>query len=98
MHWGPYSQLGIVESWALSDDDAQWSREGIDWVADGEGFKRQYVNLNKTFNPIRFQPQIRADLAKRAGFKYVIFTRKHHDGFCMWNTKETKYRNTAKDC
>ncbi|CDQ38393.1 alpha-L-fucosidase [Virgibacillus salexigens] len=98
MHWGPYSQLGIVESWALSDDDAEWSREGIDWVADGEEFKRQYVNLNKTFNPIRFQPQIWADLAKRAGFKYVIFTTKHHDGFCMWDTKETNYRITAKDC
>ena len=31
MHWGPYSQLGVVESWALSDGDADWSRGGIDW-------------------------------------------------------------------
>ena len=35
MHWGPYSQLGVVESWALSDADAGWSRTGIDWEADG---------------------------------------------------------------
>ena len=42
MHWGPYSQLGVVESWALSDADAGWSRTGIDWEADGRSFKEQY--------------------------------------------------------
>ena len=42
MHWGPYSQLGIVESWALSDADAEWSRKGIDWEASGKEFKEQY--------------------------------------------------------
>lgn len=31
MHWGPYSQLGLVESWALSDKDGDWSRDDIDW-------------------------------------------------------------------
>lgn len=50
MHWGPYSQLGIVESWALSDADADWSRDGIDWDVDSEELKRQYFDLNKTFN------------------------------------------------
>ncbi|WP_240510069.1 alpha-L-fucosidase [Virgibacillus profundi] len=97
MHWGPYSQLGLVESWALSDKDADWSREGIDWEDDGEEFKRQYFDLNKTFNPIRFQPEVWADLAKEGGFKYLIFTTKHHDGFSMWNTNETDYRVTGSD-
>lgn len=94
MHWGPYSQLGVVESWALSDEDAEWSREGIDWETDGEEFKRQYFGLNKTFNPVRFQPEVWADLAEEGGFKYLIFTTKHHDGFCMWDTKTTAYRVT----
>nr|WP_026680036.1 alpha-L-fucosidase [Priestia megaterium] len=98
MHWGPYSQLGIVESWALSDEDAEWSREGIDWEANSQELKRQYMDLNRTFNPIRFQPHVWADLAKKAGFKYVIFTTKHHDGFSMWDTRETNYRITADDC
>lgn len=98
MHWGAYSQLGIVESWALSDDDADWSRHQIDWVDDGEEFKRQYFNLNKTFNPIRFQPEVWADLAAEGGFKYLIFTTKHHDGFCMWDTHQTDYSVTGKDC
>ncbi|ASN04180.1 alpha-L-fucosidase [Virgibacillus necropolis] len=98
MHWGPYSQLGVVESWALSDGDAEWSREGIDWEEDGEELKRQYFNLNKTFNPIRFQPEVWADLAAKGGFKYLIFTTKHHDGFSMWNTKETDYSITGSEC
>lgn len=98
MHWGPYSQIGLVESWALSDKDADWSRHDVDWTDDGEEFKREYFDLNKTFNPIRFQPEVWADLAADCGFKYLIFTTKHHDGFCMWDTHTTDYRVTGKDC
>lgn len=98
IHWGPYSQLGIVESWALDDEDVQWSRRDIDWTQDGQEFKKQYFGLNKTFNPIRFQPDIWADIAKQDGFKYLIFTTKHHDGFCMWDTSLTDYKITSQDC
>ena len=98
MHWGAYSQLGIVESWALSDADAEWSRGGIDWNVSAEEFKKQYFDLNKSFNPVRFQPYKWAEMAKEAGFKYLIFTTKHHDGFCMWDTKYTDYKVTGKDC
>lgn len=97
IHWGPYSQLGIEASWPLSDEDADWSRELIDWEKDSEAFKRQYFGLNQTFNPIRFQPEVWAELAKEGGFKYVIFTTKHHDGFCMWDTRTTDYRITGTD-
>ncbi|TYP79227.1 alpha-L-fucosidase [Paenibacillus methanolicus] len=95
MHWGPYSQLGLVESWALSDEDGDWSRNDIDWTDDMEDFKRQYFDLNKTFNPIRFQPDAWAKAAAEGGFKYLIFTTKHHDGFCMWDTHTTDYRITG---
>ena len=98
MHWGPYSQLGIVESWALSDGDADWSRDGIDWEVTGEDFKKEYFGLNKTFHPIRFEPEKWADLAKEAGMKYLLFTTKHHDGFCMWDTAYSDYKITAPDC
>ena len=78
MHWGPYSQLGVVESWALSDADAGWSRTDIDWEADGRSFKEQYFGLNKTFNPIRFDPEKWAETAAEAGIRYLVFTTKHH--------------------
>ncbi|MEF9959133.1 MAG: alpha-L-fucosidase [Niameybacter sp.] len=98
MHWGHYSQLGLVESWAMSDHDAEWSRRGVDWDVTGKEFKEQYRNLNKTFNPVRFQPDEWAALAKEGGFKYLIFTTKHHDGFCMWDTQYSDYKVTAPDC
>ena len=98
MHWGAYCQIGIVESWALSDGDGNWSRDQIDWTDDMDEFKQQYFDLNKTFNPIRFKPDDWAKAAKDAGFKYFIFTTKHHDGFCMWDTKYTDYKVTAEDC
>ncbi len=98
VHWGPYSQLGLVESWALSDEDADWSRRGVDWGVDGETFKKQYWALNRTFNPVRFEPEKWAALAKEGGFRYLVFTTKHHDGFCMWDTRLSAYRITAPDC
>lgn len=98
MHWGAYSQLGLVESWALSDHDAEWSRRGVDWEVTSEEFKAQYRGLNKTFNPIRFNPEEWADLAEEGGFKYLVFTTKHHDGFCMWDTKYSDYKITDEDC
>lgn len=97
MHWAPVSQLGIVESWALSDGDADWSRTDIDWT-DSATFKEQYRQAHKTFNPVRFRPDKMALLAKECGFKYLLFTTKHHDGFCMYDTKTTDYKITNPDC
>lgn len=98
MHWGPHSLLGMYESWGLSDEDAHWSRKPVDWTNDGEEFKRQYFDLNKAFYPLRFQPEVWAELASESGFKYLLFTTKHHDGFCMWDTRTTDYRVTGEDC
>jgi len=47
--------------------------------------------LPKTFNPKKFDPEDWAILAKLAGMKYVVFTTKHHSGFCMWDTKTTGF-------
>ena len=98
IHWGIYCQLGIVASWALSDKDADWSRHQVNWTDDREKFKEQYYALNKSFNPIRFQPEEWAQTAKDCGFKYLILTTKHHDGFCLWDTKYSDYKVTAPDC
>ncbi len=98
LHFGMYSQLGICESWPLVDQDASWSRKAVDWEPDPEIFKAQYRNLNRSFNPLRFQPEQWAAFAKDAGFRYVVFTTKHHDGFCMFDTRYTDYKVTDPDC
>ena len=95
MHWGPYSQWGIVESWSICSEDEPWCRRKNPNYDD---YKRQYVALKNTFNPIRFNPDKWARAAKEAGMRYVVFTTKHHDGFCMFDTKTTNYKITDKDC
>ncbi len=98
MHYSPSTTLGVCESWPLSDGDAYWSREGLDWTEDMEEFKQQYIDCNKTFNPVKFRPDRWAKIAKDCGFKYLLFTTKHHDGFCMYDTKTTDYRITDPSC
>jgi len=98
MHFGLYSQAGIVESWPLSDADAYWSRTDIERDVATNGFKDAYYGLNRSFNPVRFRPDAWAEEAANDGFKYVIFTTKHHDGFCLYDSKYTEYKTTNKDC
>ena len=98
IHWGPCSQIGIDSSWALSDGDAHWSRKGMDWEPDPVAFRAQYHDMAKCFNPIRFNPDKWADFALENGFKYLLFTTKHHDGFCLFDTKYTDYKITGEDC
>ena len=54
----------------------------------------EYEELYKSFNPINYDPEKWVLLAKEAGMKYICFTAKHHDGFCMWDTKYTDYKIT----
>ena len=98
MHYGPYSQIGMDASWSLSDEDASWSRKNVDWESDSAAYRKQYTELYKTFNPLRFQPDKWADFAAENGFRYLIFTTKHHDGFCMFDSAYTDYKITAEDC
>ena len=100
MHWGPYSQWGIVESWSICPEDLGWAtgarKKGI---ADNyNDYLKAYENLKTTFNPTKFNPEKWAAAAKEAGMKYMVFTTKHHDGFCMFDSKFTDYKITDKDC
>lgn len=95
MHWGPYSQWGVVESWTLCSEDEPWCRRTIPNYVE---YKKAYEALPKTFNPVKFDPAIWAAAAKRAGMRYVVFTAKHHDGFSMFDTKQTDYGITGPDC
>lgn len=95
MHWGPYSQWGVVESWSICPEDEGWTQRKGPYGADYNTYKKAYENLQTTFNPINFHPEKWVSAAKQAGMKYVVFTTKHHDGFCMFDTKQTDYRITG---
>lgn len=96
MHWGLYAEAGIVESWQLSEED-EWAREPRAWRDDIKELQRDYWELNKVFNPVNFNPNEWAKKCKEAGFKYLIFTTKHHDGFNMYDTKFSDYKITGSE-
>jgi alpha-L-fucosidase len=95
MHWGPYSQWGVVESWSICAEDEGWCRRSL---ADYVEYKRRYEDLKRTFDPVNFDPAGWARAARDAGMKYVVFTAKHHDGFCMFDSKYTDYKITSPGC
>jgi alpha-L-fucosidase len=87
IHWGLYSVPGIVESWNLCNEDWVVRPEGSTY----EGYKQWYWGLSKEFNPTGFNPSQWVDASRKAGMKYVIFTTKHHDGFCMYDSRYTDF-------
>jgi alpha-L-fucosidase len=95
MHWGTYSIWGIVESWSLCPEDEGWCERKKGNYQNYAEYKKDYENLGAQFNPVKFDPARWAAAAKDAGIKYVIFTTKHHDGFSMFDTKQTDYKITA---
>jgi alpha-L-fucosidase len=50
-----------------------------------------YEKLPPQFNPVRFDAHQWVSLAKEAGMKYIVITSKHHDGFCMWDSRVSSY-------
>ncbi len=102
LHWAPYSQWDCCESWPLVPED-DWSRrpELACWADRGmdlDRFQEDYWNLPATFHPSKFDPAEWVDAFVAAGAKYVCFTTKHHDGFCMWDTATTDYKITGPLC
>jgi N-acetyl-beta-hexosaminidase/alpha-L-fucosidase len=95
MHWGTYSQWGVVESWSICPEDEGWTQRHGPYSKSYFEYKKAYENLQTTFNPTHFDPTKWAAAARDAGMKYVVFTTKHHDGFCMFDTKQTDYRITS---
>lgn len=102
VHWGPYAQWDCCESWTLVPD-CEWSRrdEIKCWVErdrDLARYQADYWALPGTFNPTLFDADAWASAFVAAGAKYVCFTTKHHDGFCMWDTATTDYKITGSVC
>ncbi len=82
IHWGPYSLASVEASWPIMVPKS-WGISEAD-----------YRGLPKRFNPAKFDPDSFVDLARAAGQRYMVFTTKHHDGFCMFDSSYTNYKIT----
>lgn len=75
VHWGLYA----IPGW---HEQHQWR---------GRVPRTEYVRLAGQWNPTNYNPDAWLDLAEAVGMRYICLTAKHHDGFCLWNTKQTAY-------
>ena len=75
IHWGVYSMIGREE----------WARTLLQIP------REEYARIAKQFNPVRFDPDEWAALAKEAGVKYIVITSKHHDGFAIYDSAYSDY-------
>lgn len=76
IHWGLYA----IPAW---HEQIQW-RRAIP--------RAEYIRYADQFNPVKFDPEAWLDAAEAAGMSYLCFTTKHHDGFCMWDTRYSEYQ------
>jgi alpha-L-fucosidase len=90
MKWWTDARFGMFIHWGLYALPARH-----EWVKNAERMtNEQYQKYFEMFNPDMWDPHEWAKMAKAAGMKYVVLTAKHHEGFCLFDSKFTDYKAT----
>ena len=88
MKWWREARFGMFIHWGLYSLAARH-----EWVKRNERMSNEeYAKYFNRFNPDLYNPEEWAKLAKQAGMRYVVITAKHHEGFCLWDSKYTNYK------
>lgn len=107
MAWWREARFGLFVHWgpaALCGGDISWCRKGPErlgdhqFVADPQLPSEQYDRLCERFNPAQYDARKWVAIARNAGMKYIVLTAKHHDGFCLFETRLTQHKINGPEC
>ena len=94
MQWFVNARFGMFIHWGLYAIPARG-----EWVRSFEEIpKEDYMKYFDEFDPVDYDPKKWAKAAKEAGMQYVVLTAKHHDGFCLFDSKYTDFKSTNTKC
>jgi alpha-L-fucosidase len=98
-------KFGALIQWNMSsftEQEISWGRAGrrwgLEWTGTGAVPAQEYDDLYKKFKAEKFNALHICQTLKGAGMRYALFCNKHHDGFCMWDTKLSDYKITSPQC
>jgi alpha-L-fucosidase len=97
MQWWREARFGMFIHWGLYAIPAgEWKARRVggigEWIMNNAQIPvEEYEQLAGRFNPAKFDADKWARIAKNAGMKYIVITSKHHDGFCLWDSKVSDY-------
>lgn len=100
IHWGIYTAIGKGGSWSLHRGDLGWFTDKATGFPgdpdDDSGYQDWYYDQARTFTGRDFNASQWARACADAGMTYCIFTTKHHDGFCMYDSAYTNLKSTSE--
>ena len=85
IHWGLYAVPAGEYKGQQCEDIGEWIQASMNIP------REEYEQFAPQFNPVKFNAAEWVGLAKQAGMKYLVITSKHHDGFCLWDSKVTEW-------
>jgi alpha-L-fucosidase len=97
MGWFRDARFGMFIHWGLYSVAAgEWNGKPVnsagEWIQEnGKIPTSDYEKLLPQFNPVKYNARQWVGIAKNAGMKYIVITSKHHDGFCLWDSKLTDW-------
>lgn len=94
MEWFIHARFGMFIHWGLYAIPARG-----EWVRSYEEMpKEDYMKYFEEFDPQDCDPAVWARAAKEAGMQYAVLTAKHHDGFCLFDSRYTEFKSTNTKC